>query len=129
MIGNETKAENSNGVRERLSKGSEHQSMESINIVKPDEIYSKGGAAEGEHVIEDEIKAENTNDVHERLMEDVWHQSMESVNIVELTEISNKEGAAKEEHVIDIKILRLMEVIEVSNSKEAKPDLKIQFLH
>ena len=39
-------------------EGLGHQNMESINIVKPDEIYSKGGAAEGEHVIADKIKAE-----------------------------------------------------------------------
>ena len=80
-------------------------------------------------MIVDKIKAEKTNDVHEMLTEDVWHQSMESVNIVEITEISNKVGTANKEDVIDFKPPRLMEIIEVSNPKEAKTGLKIQFLH
>ena len=54
---------------------------------------------------------------------------MESVNIVKPNEKCNKEGAAKEEHVIDIKAPRLMEFIKVSNPKEAKTGLRIQFMH
>ena len=67
----------------------------------------------------------SSDDTYERLTEDLGHQSMKSINIVEPIEISNKEGAAKEEYVIDIKVPRLMEVIEISNPKEAKTGLRI----
>ena len=126
VVEDETEAENSNDVRERLTEDLGHQNMESINIVKPSEICSKGGSAEEEHVVENETKAESSDDTYERLTEDLWHQSMESVNIVKPDKICNKEGAAKEEHVIDIKAPRLM---ELSNPKEAKAGLRIQFMH
>ena len=66
VVEDETKAENSNDVRERLTEGSGQQSMESSNSVKPDKTCSKGEAAKEEHVVENEIKAENSNDVQER---------------------------------------------------------------
>ena len=63
MVEDETKAENSNDVQERLTEDSGHRSTESINSVKPDEICSKVEAAKEEHVVENDIRAENSNDV------------------------------------------------------------------
>ena len=58
VVEDETKVENPNDVRERLTEGSGHKSMEVTNSIKPDEKCSRGEAAKEVHVVENETKAE-----------------------------------------------------------------------
>ena len=90
MVEIETEPKCFSDAYEKVTKDSRHQSMDSVNIVKPIVACSKGKTVEDEHVVEVETEAKCLIDAQGKVTEDSRHQSIESINIVEPNEICSK---------------------------------------